>query len=309
MFSYFKVGHFSDLENGTGCTVIIPPEDTVVSAAVQGASPGSRELALLSPDKKITHINALLLSGGSAFGLGAANGLMEYLAQNNIGYQTNYGVVPIVPAAVIFDLNIGNAEKYPQGQDAVTALKESSFNNLSCGNIGAGCGATVGKWHGMADAMKGGLGTASTVHGDFKCSVLSVVNAVGDVLDKKGNIVAGAIDSNKQFIAQNNMRKRWGKPVVGLADNTILIAVMINADFNKSQIHYLSQRAHYGIAKCVVPSHTSYDGDTIFVLSKRDVDIDIDVAAMIIIDTIQESIINGVKNTSELFGFKSVGNL
>ena len=309
MLDIFKIGHYTDLENATGCTVILPPAGVVVSASVQGASPGTRELALLSPEKKIDSVHALLLTGGSAFGLGAANGIMKHLAKNNSGYQTNYGVVPIVPAAVIFDLNIGNAKKYPQEADAVYAVENAQYNLNLSGNIGAGTGATVGKWNGIESAMKGGLGLSFNKHGDFKCSALSVVNAVGDILDNKGSIIAGAIDSNNRFIAENNPQKRWGKPVVGLADNTILVAVMINGNFNKNEVYYLSQRAHYGIAKSVEPSHTSYDGDTIFVLSNKEVDVNIDAAAMIIIQTIRESIVNAVKNASELFGFKSVGDL
>ncbi len=306
MLNQFKIGHYTDLKNATGCTVILPPADAVVSASVQGASPGTRELSLLSPEKKIESIHALLLTGGSAYGLGAANGIMTYLSENNIGYQTNYGVVPIVPAAVIFDLNIGSAKSYPREAEAVKAVESAEFNNSSSGNIGAGSGATVGKWSGIESAMKGGLGIASNKHGDFRCSVLSVVNAVGDIIDEKGRIIAGALDENGTFLAQDRLQKRWGKPVVGLADNTILIAVMINGNFTKNQLYYLSQRAHYGIAKCVEPSHTSYDGDTVFVLSKREVDINIDAAAMIIIHTVRQSIINAVKNSRELFGFKSV---
>jgi len=308
MLNHFKIGHFSNIVSGTGCTVILPPAGIVASAAIQGASPGTRELALLSPSKKIDTIHALLLTGGSAFGLGAANGIMKYLANNNIGYKTNYGIVPIVPAAVIFDLNIGDSKSYPEENDALSALKNASFNNTLSGNIGAGTGATVGKWNGIESAMKGGIGIAQNNHGDFHCTVLSVVNSVGDVL-YNNNIIAGAIDSDNLFIAEGNPKRRWGKPVVGMAENTILTAVMINADFNKSQIHYLAKRGHYGIAKCVEPSHTSYDGDTLFVLSKREVNINIDTAAMIIIQTVRDSIINGVKNASTLLGFKSVNDL
>ncbi len=309
MLEYFKIGHYSDLQNATGCTVILPPADVVVSASVQGASPGTRELALLSPEKKINSVNALLLTGGSAFGLSAADGIMKYLAEREIGYRTNYGVVPIVPAAVIFDLNIGNPKKYPEVANAVNALENAKLYNNACGNVGAGVGATVGKWTGIESAMKGGLGLAHNQHGAFKCSVLSVVNAVGDILNDKGTIIAGALDDNNRFFALKTRQKRWGKPAVGLADNTILSAVMINGNFDKSQLYYLSQRAHYGIAKCVEPSHTSYDGDTIFVLSLNNADINVDTAAMIIIETVKESIINAVVNASELFGFKAVKDL
>ena len=153
MRSMFKIGHYSNIKDGTGCTVIIPPKDNITSAAVKGASPGTRELALLAPDKKISAINALVLSGGSAFGLNAAQGIMEALAEKGEGYYTKYGPVPIVPSAVIFDKNVGDPAAFPSKENAVDALEDATLNNTICGNVGAGTGATVGKWRGIEYAI------------------------------------------------------------------------------------------------------------------------------------------------------------
>ena len=182
MLAQFKIGHFTNLSTGTGCTVILPPAKNITSACVCGASPGTRELALLAPNKKISSIDALVLTGGSAFGLGCAHGVMENLAAQNVGYETKFGVVPIVPAAVIFDKNIGDPNAYPTAEDALLALQDASYDNRSMGNVGAGTGATIGKWMGMPAATKAGIGIADLERDGIKVSVLTVVNAVGDVL-------------------------------------------------------------------------------------------------------------------------------
>jgi L-aminopeptidase/D-esterase-like protein len=299
MLSSFKIGHYTSLEAATGCTVILPPAEITASACVCGASPGTRELALLSPERKISRIHALLLTGGSAFGLNAAQGIMEYLAKKNIGYQTNCGVVPIVPAAVIYDLNIGNPKVYPTPENAKAALKTAGYNNQSMGSVGAGTGASVGKWKGVEFAMKGGLGIAGFEHGGIKVTALTVVNSVGDIIEKNGQIIAGAVDKNNTFFAQSSNVKRWGKPDVGLVENTMLSVVMTNAVLSKQQAYYLAERAHFGIARRVDPSHTSYDGDITFVLAKPDIDCNIDLLANMAVEAVEQSIINGVKEASQ----------
>lgn len=309
MLSKFKIGHYTNLELGTGCTVILPPNETVVSACVRGASPGTREIALLAPDKKISHINALVLTGGSAFGLGCTHGIMESLSENNIGYYTNYGVVPIVPAAVIFDKNLGDPNAYPTNKNAVKAMNESKYKNKTMGNIGAGTGASVGKWLGMQSAMKSGIGIAESKYENVKVAALTVVNAATDILDKNGKILAGAISPENQFYAENDPLVRWNKPKIGLAENTVLCAVMVNAKLMKQQVYYIAERAHYGIARRVDPSHTSYDGDVAFVMAAPEVDANIDLLASMVINTVENSIIYGVSAADGLFGLKSVKDL
>jgi len=309
MLSKIKIGHYTNLDLGTGCTVILPPKENVATASVRGASPGTREIALLSPEKKISTINALVLTGGSAYGLGCAHGVMESLAEHNIGYYTDYGLVPIVPAAVIFDKNIGDSNAYPTDKNAKAALKDSKYNNKTMGNVGAGTGATVGKWMGMQSAMKSGVGISEKVYENVRVTVLTVVNAATDILDKTGKILAGAISPDNHFYAEHDPLIRWKEPKVGLAENTVLCAVMVNAKLTKQQVYYISEHAHYGIARRVDPSHTSYDGDVVFAMSIPEVECNIDLLASMVINTVEESIISGVTAANGLFGLKAVKDL
>lgn len=295
MLSRFKIGHFTDLENITGCTVILPPENNVTSAAARGASPGSREYALLSPKRKISQVQAIVLTGGSAFGLNCAHGVMEALAKQKIGYQTNFGLVPIVPAAVIFDKNIGNNDAYPTAEQAQLALKEATFNNQVQGNVGVGCGATVGKYRGMPFAVKGGLGFAQHEHLGVKAAALTVVNAVGDVFEKNGKIIAGARTEKGTFAATENRFGQWDKLQIGLAENTVLSVVMTNAILSKQQAHFIAERAHHGIARRIEPSHTNFDGDITFVSASMEVEANLDLLSGLAVAAVEDSILNGIK--------------
>jgi L-aminopeptidase/D-esterase-like protein len=309
MLQQFKIGHFTDLEAATGCTVIVPPQPNIASASVRGSAPGTRELTLLAPEKKISGIHALVLTGGSAFGLNCAHGVMEELARQNIGYQTHYGVVPIVPAAVIFDKNLGRADAWPLQSEAIQAFRNAAYNNRAAGNIGAGTGATVGKWAGLQFAMKGGLGLAELRHGDLLVAALSVVNAVGDILNLDNNILAGACNSDGLFLAREKPELRWSEPQAGLAENTVLTVLMTNARLTKLQTYLLAEKAHYGIARRVEPSHTSYDGDTAFALASGEVDCLFDALMSITVKTVELSIINAVTAAGPLHGVKSVSSL
>ena len=306
MAENFKIGHYTDKETITGCTVIIPPKNNITSASVRGGAPGTRELALLSPEKKITGIHALLLTGGSAFGLGAANGLAEILAEQNIGYKTAYGVVPIVPAAVIFDKNIGDSSAYPTAEDARLAFMQAIEDNMARGNAGAGTGATVGKWNGIQHAMKGGIGLARLQEGAVWIEVLTVVNAVGDVLNYNGKILAGARDEAGRFFGENKTARYRKKPQVGLADNTVLTVLMTNAKINKLQAFQLAEKAHFGIARRIEPSHTSYDGDTAFVIAHPQEECDFDLLAGLGVRAVEAGIIDAVKAANTLAGIKGL---
>lgn len=305
MLTRFKIGHSSDLKNATGCTVILPPENNVTSAVARGASPGSREYALLSPKRKISCIDALVLTGGSAFGLNCAHAVMEALAEQGSGYQTNFGPVPIVPAAVIFDKNIGNSKAYPKTEQARQALEAASYENFQMGNVGAGSGATVGKWRGMDFALKGGIGIAEKSSNGVKALALTVVNAVGDVLDWNGKILAGALAEDGTFMAEGNPFIRWEEPKVGLAENTVLTAVLTNAVLSKQQARFIADRAHHGIARRIEPSHTSYDGDISFVISTPEIESDLDLLAALTVAAVEESIINGIKKADAICGVRA----
>ncbi|MBE0617206.1 MAG: P1 family peptidase, partial [Proteobacteria bacterium] len=192
----------TDLEAATGCTVILPPPKTRASCDVRGNSPGSRELALLAPEKSMQEVHAVLLSGGSALGLGAAEGVVRWLREREIGYQTPWVRIPIVPAAVVFDLNVGRSDRWPDAASGYAACEAASTGPIEEGCVGAGTGATIGKWNGLETSMKGGIGSVSVRLGKLVVGALSVVNAVGDVMAADGTVMAGARDAKGGFLAR-----------------------------------------------------------------------------------------------------------
>jgi L-aminopeptidase/D-esterase-like protein len=308
MLSSFKIGHYTDRENGTGCTVIVPPKENICSAYAFGASPGTREYALLQPDKKLQSVNALVLTGGSAFGLNAASGVVEELESKGIGYQTPWALVPIVPAAVIYDLNIGSSSTRPGVLQGKAAYKDAVTHNHSSGNVGAGTGATIGKWSGLENAMKGGLGIYQEEHNGLKVCALVVLNSVGDITNKQNKIVAGARFKNG-FLAEKRPFSPLSELKAGENENTVLCAILSNAIITKQQANYIAKRAHLGLARRITPSHTSFDGDVSFVLAHGQVAADIDRLAFLTIEAIEGAILNAVNSAETLFGIPSVHDL
>jgi L-aminopeptidase/D-esterase-like protein len=305
----FQIGHYTDLENITGCTVILCPAGTIASCHVSGAAPGSRELALLAPDKKMESIHALFLTGGSAFGLGAADGVMRYLRENDIGYSTPYGKIPIVPAAVIYDLNIGSNKIHPVADNAYQACHDAGFKFNRQGCIGAATGATVGKWAGLTFAMKSGMGIHTITLGTCWITALSIVNAVGDIIDSQGKIIAGAVDHHRAFLAGGGDYKRWLHPQVGFGQNTVLSVLLTNVKLTKLQAYLLACRAQNGLARAVIPANTSYDGDVIFVLSHGEENLDLEITAEMGTDALRTAIIESVLQASGLGGFLAAAEL
>jgi len=289
-----KVGHYTDETNITGCTVILCPPNTMASCDVRGSSPGSRELALLAPDKQMQEIHAILLSGGSAFGLGAANGVMKYLVEHNIGYKTPWAIVPIVPSAIIFDLNIGSSKIFPSPENAYEACKNAS-TKFDQGSVGAGTGAVVGKWSGFENAMKGGVGSFALKIGEVIVGAIAVVNAVGDVINSDGTILAGARKDGK-FLGEEHWLKYLGNEQLLTRNiNTTLVVIATNAKFSKVDTHRIAQRAHDGMARAIVPCHTTFDGDVTFALSCGDLKAPIDLVAETGAEATAEAIRNAVK--------------
>jgi L-aminopeptidase/D-esterase-like protein len=259
----FRVGHYTDAEAHTGCTVVLPPPGNVASCDIRGASPGSRELAQLHPDRRLTEIHGVLLTGGSAFGLAAADGVVSYLEEHGIGYETPVGVVPIVPAAVVFDLGTGAAETRPgpaAGRAACTAAAEAP---VAIGAVGAGTGATVGKWAGFEYAAPGGVGIGRASEAGHEVSAMAVVNAVGDVVDDDARVVAGTTSPNPQRAAP---RPR------DVPTNTVLALVATRAAIDKRGARWLAARGSDGITVSVRPAHTPYDGDVVFAVAAPDPD-------------------------------------
>ncbi len=268
-----RVGHFTDKRRPTGCTVLIFDDGAVAGVDVRGSSPGTRETDLLSPVNTVERVDAILLSGGSAFGLDAAGGVMRYLEEHGKGFHIGSIVVPIVPAAILFDLNVGDPKIRPDAAAGYAACQAAIASQVEEGNVGAGAGATVGTLFGFATAMKGGLGTASIRIGSTGLIVGAIVavNAVGDVFDPRtGKILAGSLaadgtrfrKSREQIAAGALLKGATQKKRAG-ANSTIGI-VATNAVMTKTQMSKIAQMAHDGLARTINPVHTAADGDTIF---------------------------------------------
>ena len=273
-----RVGHFTDPRRPTGCTVILYERGAVAGVDVRGSAPGTRETDLLEPTNLVDKVNAVVLSGGSAFGLDAATGVVRYLDERGFGYSLGGAPpVPIVPAAVLFDLTVGDPKIRPTADSGYDACTKASSGPVAEGNVGAGAGATVGKLLGRRP-MKGGIGTASIKlpNGIVVASIVAV-NCVGDVLDPStGQIVAGALTPDgKSFLNIAGALKRGtgvaaagaGSGGAGAGENTTIGVVATNARFSKTEITKIAQMAHDGMARAISPSHTMYDGDTLFAMS------------------------------------------
>lgn len=299
------VGHYTDEEHITGCTVILCPPKTVASCDVRGSSPGSREIAALAPDKQMQEVHAILLSGGSAFGLGAANGVMKYLSEKNIGYATPWVIVPIVPSAIIFDLNIGSSSVFPVQENAYAACVNAS-RIVEQGSVGAGTGAVVGKWNGFERAMKGGVGSSSHKSGKLIVGAIAVVNAVGDILERDGSVLAGANESGKYFTSAERLDLFKNDHLLTRNTNTTLIVVASNAKLSKVDTHRVAQRVHDGMARAIQPCHTTFDGDIAFALSTGEVTAPIDVVAELAADAATEAIRNAVRFAKGRGGVKGL---
>ena len=293
----FKIGHYTDTKNKTGCTVILCPSETVASCYIAGSSPGSRELALLSPERKIQHIHAIFLTGGSAFGLNAAAGVVDYLEEINTGYVTPHAVIPLVPAAVIYDLNYGSNKMRPVPENAYDACKNATENFSKTGSVGAGSGATVGKWTGLQNSMTGGIGFSEITFDNIWVKAVCVVNAVGDIIDDTGQIIAGAVDENNQFIAKKNQHIRWKPAHDGFGQNTVLSVIMTNGKISKMQAFLVAKRAQNGLARSILPANTSYDGDVIFTLARGESIIDFDLLCEMSAEALRQSIIKSVEKS------------
>ena len=273
----FMVGHYTDQKAMTGCTVLLCPPNTRGSCEVRGNSPGSRELALLAPEKSMQEVHAVLLTGGSAFGLAAATGVVQWLEEHGVGYQTPWVKVPIVPAAVVFDLNVGRSDVRPDASAGYAACTAASGGPVQEGSVGAGTGTTVGKWKGMEHWMKGGVGSSSVTMDGLVIGVLAVVNAVGDVMDEEGKVLAGARSREGAFFGTSEPHRPLARGKVLNHSNTTLVTLATNADLTKLQLFRIAQRMHDGMARAIVPAHTSFDGDVSFALASGTVQADLDL--------------------------------
>ena len=256
----FRVGHFTDPGGETGCTVVLPPSGNVCSYDLRGSSPGSRELASLDLERRATEVHGLLLTGGSAFGLAAADGVMAWLEEHGVGYRTEIATIPIVPAAVIFDLGASKDHGRPGPKAGYAACQAAVEEPVVAGRVGAGTGATVGKWAGREYRSPGGLGMAVMELNGVSLAALAVVNALGDVVAEDGSVLAGTTARNPTFRAP-------AEPTEATIANTVLAVVTTNAALDKTQVRFLAARGSDGITKSVRPAHTRYDGDLVFAVT------------------------------------------
>jgi L-aminopeptidase/D-esterase-like protein len=251
-----EVGHWTDPVGITGVTVIVLPEPNVAAVEVRGAAPGSRETALLAPGMKVETIQAIVLSGGSAFGLAAADGVVRALEADGRGHPTHAGVVPIVPAAILFDLGVGDASARPGPEAGEAAYRSASAAPVEMGSVGAGTGAVVGGWRGFEHVRKGGVGSHVEEVDGAAVGVLAVVNAVGDVFTLEGWPLTGG-SAVPPFVPA----------VPRPLENTTLVVVATNARLDRSALQRVCVQAHDALAVCLRPSHTRYDGDAAFAVS------------------------------------------
>lgn len=311
-FAGIKIGHATDQEHHTGCTVFLCPPQTVGSVDVRGPAPGSREVALLAPDKPIEYVNAVTLAGGSAFGLASADGVMRYLAEQGIGHMTPIRPIPIVPTAIVYDLFLGGGKRLPDAEMGYAACLDAAAGppagGVARGNVGAGTGVTVGKWAGFQTMMKGGFGLAEALVDGVEIAAAAVVNAVGDVLGPDGRVLAGARAADGGWLAEADPYRRFPERPPAGADlaagtNTTLVVVATNAPLDKIGCNRLAQRAHDALAIAIRPAHTSHDGDTIFALATGELEVaPFDLIANVAVEVVAEAIRDAVRQAETVGG-------
>lgn len=307
-----KIGNAENPDAATGCTVILCEKGATAGVDIRGGAPGTRETALLNPVNLIEKVHGILLSGGSAFGLDAASGIMKYLEERSIGFDVGVARVPIVAGAVLFDLNIGDIRVRPDKEMGYQACISSEKNIFSEGNSGAGMGATVGKILGNEYAMKGGLGAYALQAGKLQIGAVVAVNCLGDIVDSTCNkILAGAYDRlrNKFINTEEYMIQNHDKISAVFSGNTTIGAVITNAALSKTQMNKIASMAHNGFGRVIRPSHTMQDGDTIFAMTTGEVEADINTVGLLAARVIERAVINGVKKASSIHSFPSCSDL
>lgn len=313
--SGIRVGHHVLEERPTGCTVVLAEGGAVAGVDVRGSAPGTRETDLLDPRSTVERVHAIVLSGGSAFGLDVATGVMRYLEERGVGYDVGVAKVPIVPAAILFDLGIGSRPDVRPGADCgYRAASAASAGAIAEGSVGAGAGATVGKMGGPGRAMKGGLGTAAIeLPNGLVVAALIAVNAVGDVVDPAtGRVVAGVRTEDGRSLADARKLLRAGALSRGRqGENTTIGVVATNARLTKSQVNKVAQMAHDGLARAIHPVHTAADGDTIFALALGawDGEESVTIVGALAAEAVSDAVLRAVRSATGIPGFPAARDL
>jgi len=313
-----RVGHHTLTERPTGCTVILVEKGATGGVAIRGSAPGTRETDLLDPSNLVEQVHAIVFSGGSAFGLDAASGVMRYLEERKVGFPFGGAYVPIVPAAVLFDLPVGGKPLVrPDASCGYAAAKDATAGAIAEGSVGAGAGATVGKFGGSGgSAMKGGIGTASiTLPNGLTVAALVALNAAGDIVDPStGQIVAGKRTADGKAFADARKLLRTGTAVVAErpGENTTLGLIATNARLTKAQARKIAEMAHDGFARAIVPAHTMNDGDTIFAIgtgSFTGADANVTTIGSLGAEVMADAILRAVREATGLPSYPSVRDL
>ena len=312
--SGIKVGHFTDSRRPTGCTVILTEEGATAGVDVRGAAPGTRDTELLNPINTVQTVHAIMLAGGSAFGLDAASGAMRYLEEHGIGFDMRVARVPIVPAAILFDLSVGDAKIRPDAEAGYKACKAAAATPPAEGNVGAGAGATVGKLFGMSRAMKSGIGTSCIKLNGIKVGAIVAVNAIGDVFDpSNGKLVAGARTKDGKALVNSMASILRGEalpPALEGAATTIGV-VATDVVLTKTQASKVAQMAHDGLARTINPVHTAFDGDTIFALAtgKSSKTANLTLVGALAAEAVEQAVLRAVRAARSIAGLPSAADL
>jgi L-aminopeptidase/D-esterase-like protein len=303
-----KVGMASDLEAATGVTVVLAEDGMRAAVEVRGSAPGTRETDLLQPGQLVQEVQAIMLAGGSAYGLDAATGVVRYLEEKKCGFPVEPFVVPIVPAAVLFDLFIGDGSRRPDAEMGYQACLAATADPVGEGSVGAGTGATVGKIYGIAGAIKTGQGSATVQKDDLIVAALVAVNAFGDIYSKDGTLLAGPrnpmdgkMERTINLLLQNKAQ--------GFPGNTTLGLVATNASFKNAELLKICRLAHDGLARSIWPVHTMWDGDTIFAVSKGEVVADLNLVSLMAAEAISAAIRRAALTATSLAGVPSLTEL
>ncbi len=306
-------GHATNTEAGTGCTVIICPAGATGAVDVRGGAPATRETDLLRPEETVQELHAVVLSGGSAFGLAASTGVAEELERRDIGFDVGVAKVPIVSGACLFDLMCGRADVRPDAPMGIAAVRDAfdhAGEPLARGNVGAGTGCTVGKVAGPARAMKAGLGEAVRQVGDLVVGAVVAVNAVGNVVDPDtGSFVAGTLDAEDTRVISFEEALAEATSAMPLRTNTTISCVVTNARLDKAQATKVAQMSADAYAHAIRPTHTTNDGDSIFVMATGEVQAEVDVVGVLATAALERAIVDAARHAEGAYGLKAARDL
>ena len=302
----FQVGHAQDEAGGTGCTAILCDKMSPAGLDVRGGGPASRESQILNPLMAAEGINAVLLSGGSAFGLDAAGGVQKYLEERDVGFETGVCKVPLVSQSCLFDLGVGSKDVRPDGAMAYQACENAGYDAPAEGNVGAGTGCTIGKYRGITRAMKSGFGAYAVQAGPVKVGAMVAVNALGDVYDTDGNMLAGLLTSDGAGLSStlSELFSDADRMPDLFTGNTTLGVVVTNVKLQKHQLSKVAGMTHNGYARAIRPVHTTADGDSIYALSVGEVPGDVNLVGTLAAYAMERAIIRAVKEAKTAYGIK-----